>query len=82
MQHRLFRSCLGEANAEYSDLLMHNDVRWLSKRRMLGRFWSIRNEVLDFLRSQKAKKACDFVQFVEDLDKMTVVAFLAESPDI
>lgn len=78
LQHRLFRSFLDESSAQYGDLLLHNDVRWLSKGRVLERFWSIRGEVLQFLGSLKAKKATDFVDFITDVAKMTTVAFLVD----
>lgn len=29
LQHRLFRALLDEMSAEYTDLLLHNDVHWL-----------------------------------------------------
>ena len=45
-QHRLLRNFLSETNAIYSDLLVHNNIRWLSKGRVLERFWSIREELL------------------------------------
>ncbi|QQP42234.1 Uncharacterized protein FKW44_016835 [Caligus rogercresseyi] len=38
LQHRLFRQLLAEMNAEHYDLLLHNDVRWLSKGNALQRF--------------------------------------------
>ena len=38
MQRRLFRVHLEEAEAEHADLLLHIDVRWLSRGRFLERF--------------------------------------------
>ena len=37
LQHRLLRSFLAEIVASYDDLLLHNNVKWLSKGRVLGR---------------------------------------------
>jgi hypothetical protein len=38
LQHRLFRQFLEETSADYKDLLLHNDVRWLSEGKALDRF--------------------------------------------
>ena len=45
LQHRLFKAFLAEADAAFEDLLVHNDVRWLSKGRVLQHFWSLKEEV-------------------------------------
>ena len=36
LQTRLFRDLCKEIDAEYTDLLYHNDVRWLSRGNVLG----------------------------------------------
>ena len=38
-QHRLLREFLKEVDANADDLLLHNNVRWLSKGRVLERFF-------------------------------------------
>ncbi|KAK0147349.1 SCAN domain-containing protein 3 [Merluccius polli] len=43
-QHRLLKEFLREVEANADDLLLHNNVRWLSKVRVLERFWSIRRD--------------------------------------
>ncbi|KAK7151634.1 hypothetical protein R3I94_008087 [Phoxinus phoxinus] len=57
LQHRLLRAFLTKANAVYDDLLLHNNVRWLSKGRVLERFWAIRKDLEMFLSQQKNVKA-------------------------
>ena len=32
-----------------SDLILHCDVQWLSKAKVLSRFWELKNRVLEFL---------------------------------
>jgi hypothetical protein len=68
LQHRLLRSFLTEVSAEFDDLLLHNNVRWLSKGKVLERFWAIRNELQLFLSQQKSAKA-----------KLVVLGFPAQS---
>uniref|UniRef100_A0A0P4WGZ3 Uncharacterized protein n=1 Tax=Scylla olivacea TaxID=85551 RepID=A0A0P4WGZ3_SCYOL len=80
LQHRLLRNFLSEVSASYDDLLLHNNVRWLSKGKVLERFWSIRKEVQEFLRSQQsAAKANKFLDFLEDEKEMEKTAFLQTS---
>ncbi|XP_039610054.1 general transcription factor II-I repeat domain-containing protein 2-like [Polypterus senegalus] len=76
LQHRLFRSFLEEMSAEFGDLLLHNDVRWLSKGRVLERFWNLREDVADFLQSLNTKKAAEFLTFIQD--KVALLAFLVD----
>ncbi|KAF3858908.1 hypothetical protein F7725_012109 [Dissostichus mawsoni] len=52
-QHRMLREFLREVDANADDLLLHNNVRWLSKGRVLERFWSIRREVAAFLAEMR-----------------------------
>ena len=78
LQHRLFRSFLEEVSAEFGDLLLHNDVRWLSKGCVLERFWNLREDIADFLQSLKAKKAAEFLTFIQDRDNVALLAFLVD----
>ncbi|KAF7641054.1 hypothetical protein LDENG_00297180, partial [Lucifuga dentata] len=49
LQRRLFRAHLEEADCNYSDLLLHTDVRWLSRGRFLQRFQELCPEIKEFL---------------------------------
>ena len=60
---RLLRSFLQDAEAEYTDLLLHNDVRWLSKGATLRRLWTVRVEIIDFLSQSKRKGAEEYKNF-------------------
>ena len=76
LQHRLLRSFLTEVNAELDDLLLHNNVRWLSKGKVLECFWTLRKELETFLLDQKSAKAKQFVEFMQNEEK--IVAFLSD----
>ena len=41
LQHRLFRKLLTDMSAKYKDLLIHNDIRWLSKGNDLKHFCDV-----------------------------------------
>lgn len=42
-QHRLLQEST-EVDADSNDLLLHCNIRWLRKGKVLARFWAIRNE--------------------------------------
>ncbi|KAG2455657.1 SCND3 protein, partial [Polypterus senegalus] len=70
LQHRLLRSFLIEVNATFDDLLLHNNVRWLSKGKVLERFWALQKELETFLLDQKSAKAKPFVDLIKNDEKM------------
>lgn len=52
LNHRRFRALLDEVDSEYSDLLLHNKVRWLSRGEVLRRFVACLEHVKTFLKSK------------------------------
>ncbi|XP_045105202.1 SCAN domain-containing protein 3-like [Portunus trituberculatus] len=78
LQHRLLREFLADVEANANDLLLHNNVRWLSKGNALGRFWSVREEIAAFLEQVKSQRATQFSLFLQDEHKMNMVAFLVD----
>lgn len=44
-QHRIFKVLLEEMSDEYGDLLLHTQIRWLSRGRVLLRFLSLLAEI-------------------------------------
>lgn len=53
LQHRLFKSLLEELEAAYGDLLLHANVRWLSRGKVLQRFVDLLPEIRQFLSTRK-----------------------------
>jgi len=47
--HRQFKEFLSEIEAEYGDLLLHAEVRWLSRGKVLNRFISLIDAIQIFL---------------------------------
>uniref|UniRef100_G3N6A7 Uncharacterized protein n=1 Tax=Gasterosteus aculeatus TaxID=69293 RepID=G3N6A7_GASAC len=77
-QHRMLREFLREVDANADDLLLHNNVRWLSKGKVLARLWSIRREVASFLAKLRHQKATQFSLFLGNEKQMDNVAFLVD----
>ena len=50
LNHRKFKSLLEEMNSNYSDVLLHTSVRWLSRGKVLERFFTLRLEITAFLQ--------------------------------
>ena len=53
LQRRLLRAHLEEAEAEHTDLLLHTDVRWLSRGRFLKRFRELLPEIKEIFKQFK-----------------------------
>lgn len=49
LNHRKFKTLLEELGSEHSDVLLHTSVRWLSRGKVLERFFSLRHEIILFL---------------------------------
>ncbi|XP_061820631.1 general transcription factor II-I repeat domain-containing protein 2-like [Nerophis lumbriciformis] len=50
LQRRLFRAHLEKADCDHSELLLHTDVRWLSRGKFLQRFRELCPEIKEFFR--------------------------------
>ncbi|KAL4153601.1 hypothetical protein QTP88_001485 [Uroleucon formosanum] len=76
LQHRQFKEFLCQCDSAYSDLLQHNHVRWLSKGRVVERFWNIKEEVKTFLKNVDTEEAKKHSEFLENNRNIVAMAFL------
>lgn len=60
MKHRLFAVLCNEMGARFEGLLLHSNVRWLSRGAVLNRVYELRREVSEFLSSEKHQLADRF----------------------
>ncbi|XP_025192731.1 general transcription factor II-I repeat domain-containing protein 2-like [Melanaphis sacchari] len=63
LNHRQFRALLDEVNARYKDLLMFNNVRWLSRGAVLKRFTDCFEPIKDFLTN----KGINYPELCDDM---------------
>ena len=78
LQRRQLKTYLESVEAEYTDLLLHNDIRWLSKGNVLCRLWSIHLEIIEYLKKSK-KKGCDeYILLLGDERTTILFAFLVD----
>ena len=62
LKSRLFAALCEEMGSEHVNLLLHTEVRWLSKGRVLSRFWELRKEVQTFFESENIEQFFDLLQ--------------------
>ena len=74
LQRRLFRAHMEETESEHTDLLLHTDVRWLSRGKFLDRFSELLPEIKEFL---KLGKHVEYTQ-LEDKQWLLDLAFLTD----
>jgi hypothetical protein len=58
LQRRLFKLQLEENDSQHCDLLLHTDVRWLSRGEFLERFQCLLPEIIEFLKSRGDNYDC------------------------
>uniref|UniRef100_A0A3B3IMQ0 Uncharacterized protein n=1 Tax=Oryzias latipes TaxID=8090 RepID=A0A3B3IMQ0_ORYLA len=71
---RLFRSLCENTGAEHTELLLHPEVRWLSRGRVLSRLFELRAEVHTFLTEHGSHHATMF----ENTDWLAKLCYLAD----
>jgi len=52
LTHRQFQQFLEEFGEEYTDIPYHCEVRWLSKAKVLKRFFELRPAIVEFLKKK------------------------------
>ena len=77
LRHRRLREFLRNTDAQYDELLTHNNVRWLSKGNALERIWILRHDLLTFLETC-GDSAQVFVDMLKSEESMTNLAFLVD----
>ncbi|CAH0546849.1 unnamed protein product [Brassicogethes aeneus] len=73
LQHRQL-NCF--CDSAYSDLLQHNNVRWLSKGQVIERIWLVKEQVTSFLQNLDTQGARKHLEFITNERNMLAVAFL------
>ena len=72
LNHRQFKQFLEECESEYGDLPYHCEVGWLSRGKLLDRFFELREDITMFLEMQDKP-----VSELSDINWICDLAFLA-----
>ncbi|XP_077677617.1 general transcription factor II-I repeat domain-containing protein 2A-like [Eretmochelys imbricata] len=76
LQHQLFKALLEDVDDKQSDLILHTEVQWLSKGKVLACFLSLIEEIKEFLKSTNQN-----FQQLEDSSWLMDLAFLTDITD-
>ncbi|XP_069498920.1 general transcription factor II-I repeat domain-containing protein 2-like [Ambystoma mexicanum] len=77
LKHRQFQEFLSELNADYGDVLYHTKVRWLSRGRVLKRFYDLLPQITAFLLSKNKE-----VPELNDAEWKWHLAFLTDVTEL
>ena len=75
LNHRQFQIFLADLDCEHGDEMYHNEDRWLSREKVLRRFFRLRKEINEFLK-EKGKK--EEVILIADSRWLRELAFLSD----
>uniref|UniRef100_A0A3B4Z810 DUF4371 domain-containing protein n=1 Tax=Stegastes partitus TaxID=144197 RepID=A0A3B4Z810_9TELE len=75
---RKFVAFLEEVNAAYGDLQMHTDIRWMSRRKCLERFFALRTELPVFLEDCVRCDTSAYCHKLRDTAFLYDMAFLSD----
>ncbi|CAI6372756.1 unnamed protein product [Macrosiphum euphorbiae] len=75
LKHRQFIEFLNEIESEHKDVLYHNQVRWLSRGKVLKRFFDLRQEIQIFMiEKNKPVEEFENEQWMYDLAFLTDIS--------
>ncbi|KAL4104099.1 hypothetical protein QTP88_019412 [Uroleucon formosanum] len=75
LKHRQFIEFLNEIESEHKDVLYHNQVRWLSRGKVLKRFFGLRREIQIFMiEKNKPVEEFENEQWMYDLTFLTDIS--------
>ena len=66
VQTRLFRNLCADMDADHVNLLYYIEVRWLSRGNVLRRVFELKEELKEFLGTQKHAKCQQWLNLLED----------------
>lgn len=76
--HRQFKQFLEEMESEYGDLLLYNQVRWLSAGKSLERFFGLRKDIPEFLNQFVSSDTADLENLLRSSKFLQQLAFLTD----
>lgn len=78
LTHRKLVAFLAEISADYGDVIMFTEVRWLSRGKCLERLFNLRNEITTFLQSLAGPDDAELLNSIKSPDFLYDLAFLTD----
>lgn len=79
LQLRLFKKVCEDIGSQHQSLLLHTEVRWLSKGKVLSRLFELRNELVVFFSKESLSSSLSgLVQLLHDEQWLMKLAYLAD----
>ena len=72
---RMFKRWCGNLGKEHINLLLHTEIRWLSRGRVLNRVFDLKDELQEYFQENKKQ---DFAKCFEDEKWSQKLAYLAD----
>ena len=72
---RVFKNLCISMEAKYESLLLHSEVRWLSRGKVLRRFLELKDELMTFFQNENMD---DFVEYLQNDIWCAKLAYLAD----
>ena len=76
LNHRQFRNFLEDIEKDFSDVLYHTNVRWLSMGKVLERAWALKEEISLFFDMKGI--SCDFSKEIHSEEWVCDFAFAVD----
>ena len=76
LNHRQFRDFLQDIHSDFSDVLYHTNVRWLSLGNVLKRVWELKEEIVMFF--EMTNIVCDFSTKAQNTEWMSDFVFATD----
>ncbi|KAJ8892142.1 hypothetical protein PR048_004722 [Dryococelus australis] len=78
LTHRILKQFLNYLDSEFKDVLLYNNVKWLSKGQMLNRVWGLRGEIVLFLELMDTSEKDNFLNLLQDPNQLARLSFLVD----
>ena len=75
LNHHQFQTFLANLNYKHGDVMYHNEVCWLSRGKVLRRFFQLCKEINEFLKEKRKKEKLDLIA---DSRWLCELAFLSD----